>query len=119
MIRRPPRSTLFPYTTLFRSDLDEADQMVPPAVFHCGRAATVQLRRRSQRPAIPDVRTAPDPELLVADRILDSPRERIRRPADARRAGRAAAAAQLLPRWRPDRFTEEGDRKSTRLNSSH
>src|SRR3989442_8722994 len=24
MIRRPPRSTLFPYTTLFRSDLDEA-----------------------------------------------------------------------------------------------
>src|SRR2546430_13461886 len=25
MIRRPPRSTLFPYTTLFRSDLDRAD----------------------------------------------------------------------------------------------
>src|SRR3712207_3229565 len=24
MIRRPPRSTLFPYTTLFRSDLDRA-----------------------------------------------------------------------------------------------
>src|SRR3712207_7978136 len=24
MIRRPPRSTLFPYTTLFRSQLDEA-----------------------------------------------------------------------------------------------
>src|SRR2546427_3303556 len=25
MIRRPPRSTLFPYTTLFRSDLDGID----------------------------------------------------------------------------------------------
>src|SRR2546430_10993589 len=25
MIRRPPRSTLFPYTTLFRSDLDVLD----------------------------------------------------------------------------------------------
>src|SRR3712207_7096699 len=25
MIRRPPRSTLFPYTTLFRSDLDAID----------------------------------------------------------------------------------------------
>src|SRR3712207_7407585 len=25
MIRRPPRSTLFPYTTLFRSELAEAD----------------------------------------------------------------------------------------------
>src|SRR5258708_8410777 len=26
MIRRPPRSTLFPYTTLFRSQLSEQDQ---------------------------------------------------------------------------------------------
>src|SRR3989304_10299766 len=26
MIRRPPRSTLFPYTTLFRSDLEENGQ---------------------------------------------------------------------------------------------
>src|SRR3712207_7917356 len=25
MIRRPPRSTLFPYTTLFRSDYDQAE----------------------------------------------------------------------------------------------
>src|SRR5687768_18196552 len=25
MIRRPPRSTLFPYTTLFRSDQDDVD----------------------------------------------------------------------------------------------
>src|SRR5258708_26835745 len=25
MIRRPPRSTLFPYTTLFRSHIDDAD----------------------------------------------------------------------------------------------
>src|SRR2546430_12925494 len=35
MIRRPPRSTLFPYTTLFRS--------VPPhhAAGHAGRAARV------------------------------------------------------------------------------
>src|SRR5690349_23463352 len=28
MIRRPPRSTLFPYTTLFRSTLVDADQLV-------------------------------------------------------------------------------------------
>src|SRR3712207_9287144 len=38
MIRRPPRSTLFPYTTLFRSDLDllgaraEARQRVDEAL---------------------------------------------------------------------------------------
>src|SRR3712207_6857170 len=33
MIRRPPRSTLFPYTTLFRSPVDDAqsaDPGVPP-----------------------------------------------------------------------------------------
>src|SRR2546429_5211188 len=28
MIRRPPRSTLFPYTTLFRSEIDDAQQRV-------------------------------------------------------------------------------------------
>src|SRR5689334_23801410 len=26
MLRRPPRSTLFPYTTLFRSDVDSAER---------------------------------------------------------------------------------------------
>src|SRR5690349_22544856 len=28
MIRRPPRSTLFPYTTLFRSETDQAIRML-------------------------------------------------------------------------------------------
>src|SRR2546426_7107022 len=28
MIRRPPRSTLFPYTTLFRSDQDGQDRLL-------------------------------------------------------------------------------------------
>src|SRR5688572_32017426 len=32
MIRRPPRSTLFPYTTLFRSLIHEALMHVPGAV---------------------------------------------------------------------------------------
>jgi len=30
MIRRPPRSTLFPYTTLFRSDLEEQEYSLNP-----------------------------------------------------------------------------------------
>src|SRR3989442_10859847 len=30
MIRRPPRSTLFPYTTLFRSPWPISDWLVPP-----------------------------------------------------------------------------------------
>src|SRR5947207_11102216 len=49
MIRRPPRSTLFPYTTLFRSDI-EAYLEVPVlgVVPHIDARATVQsiLARR-------------------------------------------------------------------------
>src|SRR5256885_9807633 len=43
MIRRPPRSTLFPYTTLFRS---RATERLPSRTFHsdCIRS---QLRRRA------------------------------------------------------------------------
>src|SRR3712207_7116039 len=57
MIRRPPRSTLFPYTTLFRSDLLElaqawrtwpflaarpqADPQVAYAMVPCGRAGAL------------------------------------------------------------------------------
>src|SRR3712207_6890621 len=33
MIRRPPRSTLFPYTTLFRSSDDTAASSLPTHVF--------------------------------------------------------------------------------------
>src|SRR3712207_8905738 len=38
MIRRPPRSTLFPYTTLFRSRVTVADRRVEQCVrtFHIG-----------------------------------------------------------------------------------
>src|SRR3712207_9125187 len=32
MIRRPPRSTLFPYTTLFRSDHEEGEEEQPANV---------------------------------------------------------------------------------------
>src|SRR2546430_9109194 len=46
MIRRPPRSTLFPYTTLFRS-LDERAVMRPGAVLADG---DVRERAREHRP---------------------------------------------------------------------
>src|SRR3712207_9098298 len=32
MIRRPPRSTLFPYTTLFRSDDEATGELLSPAM---------------------------------------------------------------------------------------
>src|SRR2546425_2353998 len=52
MIRRPPRSTLFPYTTLFRSLRQVAAQHAPlgrPFDGHCRRAAHVpRVSHRSE-----------------------------------------------------------------------
>src|SRR5258708_16987079 len=78
MIRRPPRSTLFPYTTLFRS----ADQRL-------GGEGSVMTR------------------ILAISGSL--------RRASHNTALLRAAAAKAPERRGPDR----GDRKSTRLNSSH
>src|SRR2546429_9664058 len=49
MIRRPPRSTLFPYTTLFRSDQNEKLDLIPKLVTKWelsadGLSMTVDLR---------------------------------------------------------------------------
>src|SRR5258705_3805949 len=78
MIRRPPRSTLFPYTTLFRSVLEQHQP-------HGGHA----LR---------------EGDLLVAHELVD---------ALAIQVG----AGQHQPCAGHGRRI--GDRKSTRLNSSH
>src|SRR5688572_31370680 len=51
MIRRPPRSTLFPYTTLFRSSSSDGDcAKLPRPIFsanHVARAGMSALRSRS------------------------------------------------------------------------
>src|SRR2546430_7100585 len=54
MIRRPPRSTLFPYTTLFRSLLREAVEVLEdsPALLERARVLTelgAALRRGNRR----------------------------------------------------------------------
>src|SRR5690349_22711342 len=48
MIRRPPRSTLFPYTTLFRSVLDLVDAAAPAVV----RVQHGRVRVRALRVAL-------------------------------------------------------------------
>src|SRR2546429_6371957 len=55
MIRRPPRSTLFPYTTLFRSPARqlgggvEARVVPPPTVLHGGPHHAEGVDRKSTR----------------------------------------------------------------------
>src|SRR3712207_7807918 len=50
MIRRPPRSTLFPYTTLFRSqrDLDGHQRLAHAVAGGAGRRASALPERRLQ-----------------------------------------------------------------------
>src|SRR3712207_6996854 len=83
MIRRPPRSTLFPYTTLFRSGRADPEALVGRDGEHLRAAA--------------------------GDVLTVEPRE----------GAGGTAADQLEHRLvtRDDRAA--GDRKSTRLNSSH
>src|SRR3712207_7559832 len=94
MIRRPPRSTLFPYTTLFRSQRSEALQLARSVHAVPG--------------AVPRRRDEPDP-LHVA--------EHARRPAGGLRGlmdGQPVDDAGNL-----STVVSGLDRKSTRLNSSH
>src|SRR5690242_9373402 len=92
MTRRPPISTLFPYTTLFRS----------------ARPGTRGGRRvrRPRRRCPPDRRSTARPARRGA-RPAASPRP-------CRRASGWSRCADRRTRCRPSR-----DRKSTRLNSSH
>src|SRR3989442_5290871 len=58
MIRRPPRSTLFPYTTLFRSpnilELNPLPGIIPdPAMNSCFPKAARAAARRYARPPAP------------------------------------------------------------------
>src|SRR5256885_9998848 len=50
MIRRPPRSTLFPYTTLFRSPISEREKLVDR--FRASVAPTAFRRRAHDQIAV-------------------------------------------------------------------
>src|SRR2546430_13726257 len=56
MIRRPPRSTLFPYTTLFRSPRQ-------PACLICPLSTNCQARRLGLQDQIPRATPKPPPAL--------------------------------------------------------
>src|SRR5256885_16011538 len=95
MIRRPPRSTLFPYTTLFRSDPGQ------PAAAASQRAVLDRWLLAELFAVISDVGAA-----------LDA--------YDPTTAARRLEAFVLdISQWYVRRSRRRLDRKSTRLNSSH
>src|SRR3712207_8497654 len=60
MIRRPPRSTLFPYTTLFRSDGVDADDGARLGLFAERRQGDVQTFVRAEGHRNREVETGRD-----------------------------------------------------------
>src|SRR3712207_8667512 len=77
MIRRPPRSTLFPYTTLFRSprlllDLNE----VPAALDPLRRHPAVDEEQVALRVVPPEHAVRPDQESVVAHPVGEVVRDR-------------------------------------------
>src|SRR3989454_10138146 len=72
MIRRPPRSTLFPYTTLFRSSLFKSRRcggVVP------GRVPHQRLERRSQDAIAVAAPAAGEPRRLVLRTVVEQLRQ--------------------------------------------
>src|SRR5258708_30613496 len=67
MIRRPPRSTLFPYTTLFRSPTAR-----PPPRRRCRRSAAPTPRRRSEE----HTSELQSPDHLVCRLLLEKKKEK-------------------------------------------
>src|SRR5256885_12126282 len=103
MIRRPPRSTLFPYTTLFRSvrelkELRDRDALLVLDNFEHLLPAAAEVSAL--------LSLAPDLKILVTSRA------RLRLSGE-----REYALDPLPPSDAAELFLE--DRKSTRLNSSH
>ena len=91
MIRRPPRSTLFPYTTLFRSHKRGPSAAAPttprPGGGGCGGQRLAPAPPAGSRPA-----PAAGPDAAATGRV-PAPRE----PGPAPRAGGAGAAARPRP----------------------
>src|SRR3712207_8586629 len=126
MIRRPPRSTLFPYTTLFRSLAVRvaAGQVLALVVVALapgqGELALdlalgeVQRERHQRQAALAGLADQPL-DLLAVQQELAGAARLVVGPAAVRVLGDVQAAQPHLAVV--DRG--EGDRKSTRLNSSH
>src|SRR5437868_13468004 len=71
MIRRPPRSTLFPYTTLFRSK-DECSRLLEASTIKSRRGFAIQRLMNAMRQAHADGWLIVFDTLTLADARLDA-----------------------------------------------
>src|SRR3712207_8387401 len=71
MIRRPPRSTLFPYTTLFRSDTAEEEQPNGPSRLVDVRTKTELVRQFVEPPKDDPTKAPPRVRFQWGSFILD------------------------------------------------
>src|SRR3712207_7833877 len=78
MIRRPPRSTLFPYTTLFRSDPDEEPDDPEPEEAAGGHARRLDGGRDLVRGLDPRRARDADEQRLVLDPVMGEDRKSTR-----------------------------------------
>src|SRR5256886_17060095 len=100
MIRRPPRSTLFPYTTLFRSRLLVPLRVEAVAAFRVARRDPLRYAGRirgSVRTHQEDPRANGMRPLASRRGIRARARGRRGRARDARRLARARALRQARP----------------------
>src|SRR2546427_13001390 len=93
MIRRPPRSTLFPYTTLFRSARAEARALLAEAGAHGGRRTVGVHLGAAYGPA----KTWPAERVAELCRLLDTVGARAVLLGTAAEAPAAAALAAEAP----------------------
>src|SRR3989441_735734 len=74
MIRRPPRSTLFPYTTLFRSHGPEVRRAERDGAEHVGDVAALPQVRLEDRPHLGrGLLRSEGRDAWLAHRVLSSP----------------------------------------------
>src|SRR2546426_12579750 len=93
MIRRPPRSTLFPYTTLFRSE--DADPRRVGAAEKRDRADLLDLVARDRATPAEDARLAVEHEARFARVHVEAVQGREARLAEPVARGRVAERAEL------------------------
>src|SRR2546426_9047901 len=101
MIRRPPRSTLFPYTTLFRSDVARAIRAVHPHI-HLRREPPHEIRSEEhtselQSPCNLVCRLLLEKKKTKSDRSMDIPKnDSFVNPGDQSLSYRLAHAPQQM-----------------------